>query len=879
MAVFKCKMCGGALEIGENQSVATCGYCGTQQTLPKLDNEKKLALFSRANNLRIKSEFDKAAGIYESIIAEFRDEAEAYWGLVLCKYGIEYVDDGKGKRIPTCHRTLPISVMEDDDFQQACEYAEITAKNIYREEAKAIDKIQKKILDIAVNEDPYDIFICYKETDDVTGARTEDSSIAQDIYTHLLKDGYRVFYSRVSLREVAGTEYEPYIYAALSSAKIMLAIGTKHDYYDAVWVKNEWSRFISMMSDDSGKVLIPCFRDMDAYDMPKEFKNMQALDMGDVTFFGSLMENIERIVDKTRVKAVKETIVLNNDTGDIAPLLERGFLFLEDKDWGKADEFFEAVLNKDPKNGNAYLGKLLADLEISKFENLSDFYTSFSGNNNYEKIMRFGNSELKEGVKKANDIIVHRNEEARKKDIYDKALQMMVSATTEAMFENAGYMFQEIKDYLDAKEKSEECFEKGEIARIKAEEAEKVRIYKTACAVLNDNYNWRGKDKALKEAIIKFQSLNGWRDSEEKILLCQKKIEEIKVKLEEERIEQERMLEFARQVKAKRNRRYKKIAIVVIAVTLAGIIFFSVLNTAIIPNVKYNNAVELMEAGEYLKAIDTFESLNGYKDSSAMIEKCINANLEIEKETKYNNAIASMEEWKYIEAYDAFIALEGYKDSAELADSIYSEYKIEKLRNAQVGDYIIFGTYEQDNNTSNGSEEIEWLVLDVQDGKALVISKYALDFKPYNSENKAVAWETCTLRNWLNDDFIDSAFSADEKSMIPTVTVNDDENTEYNTVSGNDTQDKVFLLSIDEARGYFGSDSDRLCEFTDYAYAKLNYVSKDNCWYWLRSPGGYQYYAAVVGSGGGVSGMGYLVSNECTAVRPAMWISIDSIEK
>jgi hypothetical protein len=875
MAVFKCKMCGGALEIGENQSVATCEYCGTQQTLPKLDNEKKLALFSRANNLRIKSEFDKAAGIYESIIAEFRDEAEAYWGLVLCKYGIEYVDDGKGKRIPTCHRTLPISVMEDDDFQQACEYAEITAKNIYREEAKAIDKIQKKILDIAVNEDPYDIFICYKETDDVTGSRTEDSSIAQDIYTHLLKDGYRVFYSRVSLREVAGTEYEPYIYAALSSAKIMLAIGTKHDYYDAVWVKNEWSRFISMMSDDSGKVLIPCFRDMDAYDMPKEFKNMQALDMGDVTFFGSLMENIERIVDKTRVKAVKETIVLNNDTGDIAPLLERGFMFLEDKDWGKADEFFEAVLNKDPKNGNAYLGKLLADLEISKFENLSDFYTSFSGNNNYEKIMRFGNSELKESIKKANDIIVHRNEEARKKDIYDKALQMMVNATTEEMFENAGYMFQEVKDFLDAKEKSDECFEKGEEARIRAEEEEFTKIYDSACYVVTSEHTWSNKLNDLSQAVAQLEKLNGWRDSEEKAVQGRAKIEEIKAKLEEERIVQERKAELARKEEDRRQRRNLNIAIVVIAVTLAGMIFFSVLNTAIIPNVKYNNAMELMEAGEYLKAIDTFESLNGYKDSSNKIEECNIAILN----GKYNDAIAWVEEGKYIEAYDAFIALEGYKDSAELADSIYSEYKVEKLRNAQVGDYIMFGTYEQDNNTSNGSEEIEWLVLDVQDGKALVISKYALDCKPYNFEDKAVVWETCTLRKWLNEDFINTSFSVDEKSMIPTVTVNADENTEYNTVSGNDTQDKVFLLSIDEARGYFGSDSDRLCEFTDYAYAKLNYGSKDNCWCWLRSPGGYQYYAAVVGSSGGVSGMGYIVSNEYTAVRPAMWISIDSIEK
>lgn len=578
MAVFKCKMCGGSLEIENTQSTATCEYCGAQQTIPRIDDEKKFALFNRANNLRFKSEFDKAAGIYESVIAEFPDEAEAYWGLVLCKYGIEYVDDGKGRRIPTCHRTLPIAIMEDDDFQQACEYADIIAKNIYRDEAKAIDKIQKKILNIALNEEPYDIFICYKETDDITGVRTEDSIIAQDIYTGLLKDGYRVFFARVSLREVAGTEYEPYIYAALSSAKIMLAIGTKHDYYDAVWVKNEWSRFISMMADDSGKVLIPCFRDMDAYDMPKEFKNMQALDMGDVTFFGSLTENIERIIDKTRGRAVKETVVFNNDSGDVAPLLERGFLFLEDKDWNKADEFFESVLNKDPKNGQAYLGKLLVDLEISKFDNLQNFHTSFSDNNNYEKIMRFADSELKENVKKCNDIIVRRNEEARKKDIYENALEMMESATTEEMFENAGYMFQEVKDYSDAKEKSDECFEKAEVARIKAEEAEKNAIYKSACTVLDDSHRWSGKETdiaSVEESIKAFTSLNGWRDSEEKIVLCKQRIEEIKKKIEIARTEQERKAQEKqeRENKLRREERIKNILLAVSVVCLTVICF------------------------------------------------------------------------------------------------------------------------------------------------------------------------------------------------------------------------------------------------------------------------------------------------------------------
>lgn len=309
MAVFKCKMCGGALEINENLSVGACPYCGTQQTFPKVDDEKKLALFNRANNLRFKSEFDKATGIYESIVSEFPDEAEAYWGLVLCKYGIEYVDDpSTGKKVPTCHRTVTTSVLDDEDFELACEYADISAKMLYRDEAKAINDIQKKILEIVATEEPYDVFICYKETDPVTGLRTDDSTIAQDVYTELIQEGYKVFFSRVTLRNKAGTEYEPYIYSALSSAKVMLVFGTKFDYFDAVWVKNEWSRYLLMMSQDNTKHLIPCYKDLDAYDIPKEFRNLQALNINDVTFIKSLFRNIKNFVPKVTEKVVEKVV-------------------------------------------------------------------------------------------------------------------------------------------------------------------------------------------------------------------------------------------------------------------------------------------------------------------------------------------------------------------------------------------------------------------------------------------------------------------------------------------------------------------------------------------------------------------------------------------
>ena len=160
MAILKCKMCGGTLEIIDNSSITECEYCGTKQTIPTLDDEKKLNLFSRANRLRLVCEFDKAASVYESIVADFPEEAEAYWGLVLCKYGIEYVDDpATGKKIPTCHRSSFESVFEDENFEMVMETAAPVSVPVYREEAKAIEEIRQGIIEVSSKEEPYDIFV------------------------------------------------------------------------------------------------------------------------------------------------------------------------------------------------------------------------------------------------------------------------------------------------------------------------------------------------------------------------------------------------------------------------------------------------------------------------------------------------------------------------------------------------------------------------------------------------------------------------------------------------------------------------------------------------------------------------------------------------
>ena len=155
MAIIKCKMCGGDLVIEQGNTVAECEYCGTMQTVPNVDDEKKVTLFARANRLRANNEFDKASGIYESIVADFPEEAEAYWGLVLCKYGIEYVDDpATAKKIPTCHRSSFDSVMEDNNFELTLEYADVVARKVYREEAKQIEEIRKGIIEVSSKEEP-----------------------------------------------------------------------------------------------------------------------------------------------------------------------------------------------------------------------------------------------------------------------------------------------------------------------------------------------------------------------------------------------------------------------------------------------------------------------------------------------------------------------------------------------------------------------------------------------------------------------------------------------------------------------------------------------------------------------------------------------------
>ena len=591
MSIFKCKMCGGSLEVQKGQTICECEYCGTKQTVSATDDEVTTNLYNRANNLRIKCEFDKAQEIYEKIVAKNSNEAEAYWGIVLCKYGIEYVEDPNTyKRVPTCHRTQLESVLTDVDYLSAIENADSNQKLIYEQEAKEIDKLQKDILSIVHNEKPFDVFICYKETDE-NGKRTVDSVLANDIYYQLTQEGLKVFYAAITLENKLGQEYEPYIFSALNSAKVMLVVGTKPENFNAVWVKNEWSRYLKLMSNDRSKTLIPCFRDMDAYDLPDEFSHLQAQDMSKIGFINDVVRGIKKLIAPAKEQPSNTVVVDSNSASvNIEPLLKRMFMFLEDGEWQRADDFAEQVLNQNPENAYAYLGKLMAELKVHNQDDLAKLETPFDENDNYKKAIRYADEELRGKLNSYLDIIRYNDDEK----MYKISMDLMAAATTEEDFINLAESFELLENFKDSKELAVEC-------RDKAEEARKEHIYLNAVRYMKIN-----DVSKLKRAIVVFNKIPDYKDVNDKIRLSEEKLKELEVKVSQENAE----------LKAKLLKRRKKklliclisLALVIITVALSVFIYMSSIRK------NYN---------EYIANNQTAEAYGYYTKNKSNLDKSL----------------------------------------------------------------------------------------------------------------------------------------------------------------------------------------------------------------------------------------------------------------
>ncbi len=449
MALFKCKMCGAELNIF-NESVAECEYCHTKQTLPRLD-DKKAVLYDRANHLRRNSEFDKAMAIYELVLNEDTTDAEAYWSLILCKYGIDYVvDQNSGKRIPTVNRVQYTPVASDENYKSAIKYATPEQAVIYKEEAEIIDGIQKKILALSDSEEPFDVFICYKETDS-RGRRTQDSVIANSLYNELEREGLKVFFSRITLEDKLGQEYEPYIFAALNSAKVMIVIGTSVENFNAPWVRNEWARYMQLINKGEKKVIIPAYRNIDPYDLPTEFAHLQGQDMSRIGFMQDIVHATTKIINSQKNK--DEVNVSQGVSGvNTSNLLKRVAIFIEDNDWENAKQYCEKILDIDPENGSAYYYKLLIDFKAKGLNEVINKTESLDVNPNYAKVMRFGTQEQKNELQQCDQLVKQRVTE----NAYNAALKDMRSKNLLDV-QKAKQTFKSLQGYKNSIELATEC--------------------------------------------------------------------------------------------------------------------------------------------------------------------------------------------------------------------------------------------------------------------------------------------------------------------------------------------------------------------------------------------------------------------------------------
>lgn len=295
MSENTCNVCGANLIYKDGRWV--CPACGAYKE-EEISNEEVTLLYNASQKLRLAS-FDDAEELYADIVKKYPKNSEAHWGLVLSRYGIKYEDDYDGRKLPTCYAATMESFLSDKEYLAALSCApDAKVKAYYEEQGKIIEKNRIEWCEKASKEPAYDVFLCFKDSDKENNIeRTDDSFEVADLYIFLSDKGYRVFFSRVSLRDKTGDKYEPYIYNALNTASVMLVYGSKPEYFESVWMKNEWTRYLKLMREGkkADGSLIVAYKDMSPSELPRRLAGLQGLDAGSKTFYTDVARQIEKI--------------------------------------------------------------------------------------------------------------------------------------------------------------------------------------------------------------------------------------------------------------------------------------------------------------------------------------------------------------------------------------------------------------------------------------------------------------------------------------------------------------------------------------------------------------------------------------------------------
>lgn len=450
----------------QNESIGECLYCGSKVAIP-VSVAKKAELYNTANQRRQEGRFDEARSIYEHLLIE-EEEADAYWGITLCKYGIEYVKDPKtSQMIPTCHRAAYTSFVDDEDFKNAIKYADVQKRKLWVEEAQKIDEILKGILIEVQKQNKYDIFICYKEKDD-NGKRTEDSVYAREIYDQLTKEGYKVFYAPKSIK--FGEAYEPCIFAALQSAKLMFLISTRVEYFEAPWVRNEWSRYQLLFQAGHDKKIIVLYKDINPkIDLPVELVRAETYDMNQRGYIHDISDAAKKIVG-VRTKTDSK---MNANKRVALRYVERAEEFLKNSDVDSALNNYNKAISIDETCSEAWWGKLkiltnnfqisdkwpVFSIEEKECRNLALKYCSNKQRIIYEPILSDYEKDICELISSKKQKELDQIYDEERKNLHNaEFLNRINEKTLDLSMKNYNAAFKEIeeKSYIDKKQKVKE---------------------------------------------------------------------------------------------------------------------------------------------------------------------------------------------------------------------------------------------------------------------------------------------------------------------------------------------------------------------------------------------------------------------------------------
>ena len=595
------------------------------------------------------------------------------------------------------------------------------------------------------------------------------------------------------------------------------------------------------MKKDRSRLLIPCYRNMDPYELPEEFAHLQAQDMSKIGFINDIVRGIRKVIVKDAPQTSRtETAMLQqaavSGTTAVAQI-KRGNMALEDHEWDKADGFFEEALNLDPECAEAYLGKLMAKDKQSNWSawlKMTERRYEKCSSERLEACLE-NTAHVEEMVKTYeldgylyagtirelytfdrnydSELSFRRSQKERqKRELAEERLlsraQQYAKGETAKQIEEGLEGIEAVLDQRIAKAQEED---KANIARVTAAYA--VHLAQADKQAEEENHNAQNRREQryqkcrssmraassipeYEEAKTSLMNMNGYKDTVKLAEECQEKINRLN---EQKRLEEERQAAFQKMAAEEASRKRKKLAgILAVAAVLCAIAVL-IVTKVIIPD---------------------------------------------------------------------------YVNKKEIA--IYKK-EIKQLEQAEVGSTVQFGKYEQDNVMFNGKEPVEWVVLEKNKNALLVISKNALDCIPYNETKNEITWASSSLRAWLNNGFMHTSFSNAESRHIASTVVSADKNPKFDTDSGTDTQDQVFLLSVSEAEKYFKSSSERKCICTAYAKAEGDSTDRNGqCGWWLRSSGESSLDAACVFTDGSFNYSGNNVNRSYSCVRPALWINLNS---